>query len=114
VAGDNFSPNPGNKLPQGPYGICPSGSFTPFVACDSQGECGSITAARFNQPGVPTTTPGIAETSGPVKQKYYSYNYGAARCCAPWASRSCAEGACSIQRLDHGLLGACMQALSTS
>ena len=44
-AGDAFSPNPGDKDPQGPFGVCPSttGPFTaanPFYGCDSKGECG--------------------------------------------------------------------------
>jgi hypothetical protein len=45
VADDAFSPNPGNKSPQGPFGVCPStnGPWTasnPYYGCDSQGECG--------------------------------------------------------------------------
>ena len=44
----------------------------PFVACDSGGECGSITAARFNTMQYPAITPSIPETSGFVKTKYYS------------------------------------------
>lgn len=75
AAGDNFSPNPGSHAPMGANGICPKGTFNPFVACDSGGECGSITGARYNLPGVQTVSP-LATTSGPDKQKYYSFNYG--------------------------------------
>jgi hypothetical protein len=39
---------------------------------------GTITATRFNEPGVPTLTPAVAPTAGPTKQKWYSYNYGEA------------------------------------
>ncbi|BDA47066.1 probable inactive purple acid phosphatase 2 [Coccomyxa sp. Obi] len=74
--GDNFSPNPGNKTAQGPNPICTASGTGPFVTCDSKGECGTITATRFTQPGIPNFTPSVAPTSGPSRQKWYSYNYG--------------------------------------
>ena len=76
AAGDNYSPNPGSHATMGPNGICPKSSFSPFLACDSGGECGSITSTRYNLPNVPTVTPAVATTSGTDKQKWFSYNYG--------------------------------------
>lgn len=47
IAGDVFSPNPGNKNPQGPFPTCPSHPepytlAAPYLVCDSKGECGEI------------------------------------------------------------------------
>ena len=51
-AGDAFSPNPGNKSPQGPFQTCPATSApyttaNPYYVCDSKGECG--------EPQIPVT-----------------------------------------------------------
>ena len=47
LAGDAFSPNPGNKAPQGPFPTCPATSApyttaNPYYVCDSKGECGEL------------------------------------------------------------------------
>ena len=88
--------------------MCAKGTFTPFVDCDSQGECGSITSARYNLPGVQTVTPAVATTSGPDKQKWYSYNYGESLGHAPrypLAMGVCVKANGSGLRRAHPLLG---------
>ena len=80
VADDAFSPNPGNKSPQGPFGVCPSttGPWTvsnPYYGCDSQGECGEhllFTESLRKAPNV---------TASSVRALHASGSYLVLPCC---------------------------------
>lgn len=68
-AGDAFSPNPGNKAPQGSFPVCPTTSApyttaNPYYVCDSKGECGELQGPNTEQ--AMHATPAALHTEAPA------------------------------------------------